>query len=242
MKLPETIKSDTQPFTVTSGALRVTDPYYSVDTWCSGQIDNVKNGNWLARVGYYRDEYDIEMSKKSIQRDFDEENRSNERWFSDDPKLVEHYHQKNQKEYDKRIAELAAYKGRPAYIRIAYETNADELMSAFDEYELLAIDVGVDSGQAGFFDLAHYTEALSDETTKRSDRGPKFESFYDSVGDLTCGDDSFGTIAFGAVASSGYGDGSYSAYAKRNDDGELIGAIIVFIGECEDEDGDDEEN
>ncbi len=36
-----------KPFQITSGAVRATDPCYSMDTWCAGSLANVLNGNWL---------------------------------------------------------------------------------------------------------------------------------------------------------------------------------------------------
>lgn len=35
------------PFVIASGAMRVTDPCYDMDTWCAGTLENVKNGTWL---------------------------------------------------------------------------------------------------------------------------------------------------------------------------------------------------
>ena len=35
---------------IVSGAVRVSDPCYDTDTWCSGEIKNVKNGNWDCKV------------------------------------------------------------------------------------------------------------------------------------------------------------------------------------------------
>lgn len=37
-------------FEVTSGALLVTDPCYQVPTWCTGRVENAKNGTWLAGI------------------------------------------------------------------------------------------------------------------------------------------------------------------------------------------------
>lgn len=37
-------------FKVTSGKLMVTDPCYERGTWCSGQLDKVRNGTWVGHV------------------------------------------------------------------------------------------------------------------------------------------------------------------------------------------------
>jgi len=44
------VKHEVGTFEVTSGALRVTDPCYDLDTWCAGTIGNVVNGSWNAYV------------------------------------------------------------------------------------------------------------------------------------------------------------------------------------------------
>ena len=54
MKLPEINSySPEKSFEVKSGALRVTDPCYDMDTWCAGTLEDVKNGKWLAHIGYH---------------------------------------------------------------------------------------------------------------------------------------------------------------------------------------------
>ena len=42
-------------FQIVSGKVRMTDPCYDVDTWCSGEVEDVKCGTWLATV-YHFDE------------------------------------------------------------------------------------------------------------------------------------------------------------------------------------------
>lgn len=249
-------RSSLRSFTVSSGALRVTDPCYSVDTWCSGQIENVKNGTWLAGVGYYRDPDEIAWSEKHIKdlydklaheeklllemEDISEIGNFSIKWRIEDL----------QRDIKKREEELTNYPGRVAFIHVAHESQIDEFnllqtgVEIDDSYTELSIDVGVDSGQAGFFDLALYTEALSDKSQHQNGYGQKdskFETFYDRVCDLTLDDNyQFGAIEFGAASMSGYGDGSYTAFDRRNADGEVIAAFIVFIGEGDDEEDDSE--
>lgn len=79
--------------------------------------------------------------------------------------------------------------------------------------EKMNIDVGVDSGQAGFFDLSHF-KGGQDEY---GDGG-----WYDQCCDLTLGP------AGGVVTSSGFGDGSYRCYVAR-DNGQIVAAKIVFV-------------
>lgn len=88
--------------------------------------------------------------------------------------------------------------------------------------KMYSVDIGVDSGQAGFFDYDKYPADPRDEINERE--------FYTPVSDLTLASD-FGTIDFGAVSSSGFGDGGYDLYVDKNDSGEAIAVWIEFIAE-----------
>ena len=95
---------------------------------------------------------------------------------------------------------------------------------AFIDWKELKFDIGVDSGQCGIFDYKKYpdTEADYDDT----------EGFYRKCCDITLGDEPYGSINFGVVSSSGFGDGSYTAYGIYEDDKEtLIGVRVVFIAD-----------
>jgi hypothetical protein len=60
--------------------------------------------------------------------------------------------------------------------------------------------------------------------------------WYSICCDNTLGEEGGGTIPYGCVSRSGYGDGGYSAYIVKDND-EIVGFKIVYIGdEEEDED------
>jgi hypothetical protein len=80
-------------------------------------------------------------------------------------------------------------------------------------------EVCVDSGQAGFFDYDEYPNVEEMD-----------EAFYSRVCELTS-ISSNGELDFGCVSPSGYGDGGYDCYTERNELGELVMALIDFIGE-----------
>jgi hypothetical protein len=117
---------------------------------------------------------------------------------------------------------------RVARLVVRHESFADADDREF--HEEIMNDFGVDSGQFGFFDRAKYAEQhggkYNDET-----------SFYGEVCKLTSGK----TLAvrnFGAVSTSGCGDGVYPVYIERDDQGLVIGAVAIFMDEDEDdEDG-----
>ena len=86
------------------------------------------------------------------------------------------------------------------------------------------IDVGVDSGQAGFFADELYP------TTKDGFEYSNKECFYGRVCEITSGEKSAGIVPEGVVSSSGFGDGGYKCLITRNDYNEIVGMKIVFIG------------
>jgi hypothetical protein len=103
----------------------------------------------------------------------------------------------------------------------------------------------VDSGQFGFFDFAHYRNDESAKELKKHDFGENYDresgdEWYRAACELTLGDESWGILPFGAVSSSGYGDGFYMVKGIKDDNGEYVAFCVEYIGQDEDdEDGDD---
>lgn len=172
-------------FEVTSGKLVISDPCYTLDTWCMAVVSNVRNGTYL------------------IKHD----------------------------EKDGRISELRA-------------VHAEHRLPMWKE---ISGDIGVDSGQCGIFDADHYRKDTDYpmesqfEKDGYDDTGDG-EHWYSHCCDVTLGDDGVGAIIGGAVASSGYGDGVYEAYATYNKEGEVVGIKIIFITEEEEDEEDYEED
>lgn len=168
-------------FEITSGVMRVTDPCYDKETWCSGTLD-AKNGTWEAYV-----------------------TKSDE----------------------------GSWGIRAASLIVMHESAG--IAYSNDDWELTNIDVGVDSGQAGFFDNAKYPDTES--TGEYGDT----DTFYGQICDLTHSEKDrskvAGVMEFGAASVSGYGDGGYRCYVRRMN-GVVVAAKIIFIGE---EEIDDEE-
>lgn len=204
-------------FEMKSGKMRVTDPCYDKKTWCSGVIENVLSGVWFA---------------ENIILDNEQTNG----WGNRNGELIVWH-----KDYD------------PSAI-----------------IELTSIDVGVDSGQAGFFDDEEYPTGDTGEYGNT-------DTFYGKICEGTAGEPkqqkrkiygeadikllsetidadtlnslsnleiteqvydylSIANVGFGVACHSGYGDGGYNCFVKRNPDGKVIAAKIVFIDdEPEDE-------
>jgi hypothetical protein len=94
--------------------------------------------------------------------------------------------------------------------------------------------IGVDSGQAGFFQLERYHE------DGRGEYG-KDDTFYGKICNLTLSDKQAGVIEYGCASSSGFGDGVYRLETIENKEKETVAARIVFITSEEDEEDYDDE-
>lgn len=90
------------------------------------------------------------------------------------------------------------------------------------------IDVGVDSGQAGFYDEAFYQDnsIFKGMPEPEHDYG---DLWYNHACDITLSEMSAGVMPYGVVSSSGFGDGSYVCYTHKGSDGEIDFAFVIFM-------------
>jgi hypothetical protein len=127
-----------------------------------------------------------------------------------------------------KVTDEGSWGNRIAELRVCHNGES------FSDYEFdreYNFEVSVDSGQAGFFDCLYYP--MGESTGEYGE----LDTFYGKVCEMTISPKSAGVLSFGAVSSSGYGDGGYNLYTvKRN--GVVLAAKIVFIPD-EDEDEDD---
>jgi hypothetical protein len=108
----------------------------------------------------------------------------------------------------------------------------------------LPFSFGVDSGQFGFFDHANYRNDESAKELKKYEFGDDFDNkegdtWYRACADLTLGKDSWGVIPFGAVSSSGFGDGSYEVRGIKDSNGEYVAFCVEYIGQDDEDEFDD---
>ena len=89
------------------------------------------------------------------------------------------------------------------------------------------IDVGVDSGQAGFYDDTRYRDnsIFDGLTPAKSDFG---DEWFNHCCDCTLSSMQAGVIPYGVVSTSGYGDGSYDCIYHTGKDGLIDFAFIIF--------------
>ena len=121
---------------------------------------------------------------------------------------------------------------RVAEIITTFVNDSVDILDTIEESKWIdsGIDVGVDSGQCGIFDDSKYPKT-KEELGEWGDES----SFYGKCCDLTDTYEKGGLLDFGAVSSSGYGDGSYTClYAEKND--KISTIRIIFIPDDEDED------
>jgi len=98
-------------------------------------------------------------------------------------------------------------------------------------------EVGVDSGQAGIFDAQYYR----DDSVFPADKSPESEfdaadRWYDFCCDATAQEHNAGVIPYGAVSSSGFGDGGYDCVYYTDPSDQVVMVVIAFIGDDKNED------
>lgn len=107
----------------------------------------------------------------------------------------------------------------------AYHHSAAE-QGAFLEWIKCPFVAGVDSGQAGIFDIQKYRIPDADATLDSSDTDTKW---YYACCDITESGEEAGVLDGGVVSRTGIGDGAYGVYKAVNEQDQVVGVKIVFI-------------
>lgn len=162
-----------------SSNVMVSDPCYSLGTWCQTKLENVLAGNYVVHT--IRDDEDPDDSRN---------------WGL---VVIHEDYVGKKKRWQKHC------------------------------------EIGVDSGQAGIFDLASYRNDKIFEgiTSKFEDSGYKSdgedgENWYAHMCDRTLyTKESWGSYDAGVVSSSGWGDGSYPVKVQK-EKGRIVGIFIDF--------------
>ena len=114
-----------------------------------------------------------------------------------------------------------------------YEEAKDEI---FLNWEIHPKEIGVDSGQAGIFDMKSYrVDGLEMEVPEKTFDGKTFElpieekgdEWYNKMCKFTLSENMWGYYDGGVVCRSGYGDGAYTLYVAK-DEGKIIAMMIDF--------------
>lgn len=163
--------------------MRVSDPCYAPDVWCSGVLDTVP-GSWAAA---------ILVSDEGI--------------------------------WGNRVAILAA-KHEACSLPLETRTINDTVLGVHNYlppkgWQVADFAVGVDSGQAGFFDNENFVAR----------NGGHDDAWYSQMCDITLSRARAGVFSDGVVTSSGYGDGGYPCAYHTSVDGKADFVYVVFIYE-----------
>lgn len=105
-----------------------------------------------------------------------------------------------------------------------HDSVAEE--GAYLEWIKCPFVVGVDSGQAGIFDIHHYRIPDADAEQGRDDTD---NEWYLSCCDITESGEEAGVLDGGVVSRTGVGDGAYGVYKAVNEQDRVVGVKIVFI-------------
>jgi len=215
-------------FSTTSGRLRITDPCYDRSTWCAGVVDNCSKGEWEA----FTEKREVEGwgNRNALLLVRSKDKTAVSDWellnieVGVDAGMAGVFDEDLFKTKLKTPVKLT---GRKEYDRKRWEHLVKEAESLKDDSNFLV---------KGLFNRRH-EEAV--ERLKEFDAEPaKISSdFYDVCCSLTFSNVGAGTLEYGAVSSSGFGDGSYAAYARKTITGEVAEIKIVFM---DDEKSDEE--
>lgn len=129
-------------------------------------------------------------------------------------------------------SEVEMREGRVGALRASTE------VPFYSQYNEHVANIPVDSGQAGIFEIGAYrNDNLVEAEPKfwkeyqKSCKSTPGEYWYAACCDAKLyGDNPYGEVPGGVVASSGYGDGVYSVEVVREDD-EIVAIKITFIEE-----------
>ena len=136
-------------------------------------------------------------------------------------------------EFGVRVALMTAKHETVRSFSLCGNIRADDQYVYYNSnWEVCSFGVGVDSGQAGLFDAAHYRD------DHVFDNAPEAEHDFDRVWynhccDCTLGKQQAGVIPFGVVSCSGYGDGCYTALQHKNAAGKVDCIVILFLEDQE---------
>lgn len=132
-------------------------------------------------------------------------------------------------------------------LQVCHESLGDLPIQDYHSLTKTDIDAGVDSGQCGFFDDKLFPD-------DKSQLEYEDDTFYGGCCAATLDDNGPGggvvhllpkdaqSPIMGAVSSSGFGDGSYDVYVRKNEHDQVVLALLVYIGDDEDESEEDEED
>jgi len=243
------------------GKMRVTDPCYTPGTWCSYVLDNVQPGLWQCQGGLFIDEHDELRSKNQISRINKTIEKLKESFLDNQDRIDVAHNEWLVRDYER---ERARWEGESFRVGVLWAgigvTRGEEffrpllVISELDEEEdtdtvkpyhhqgLVKVEkahIGVDSGQAGFFDDNVYVNRYFNFVNPGKPVDKMDEAMYDIIGDGTCNDDGLDPVgvakysdqaeAFGIASLTGYGDGGYDLFVGESPTGQINEVMLLFV-------------
>lgn len=202
-----------------SDKVMVSDPCYGLNTWCQGVVENVLSGEYECKVGFSDEDIfgmrvaDIEVVHKDYVDQF-LDYRAEEFEVGVDSGTAGIFDYKYYKRYHTDRSE-AKHVNDEWYDKVFTLTYVHEKNPNYEPFK------------CNYDDEDHFDKWKAYE--KDWTRSEPYLSHFDG-----------NTIdGLGLVSSSGYGDGGYTCWTAKNDEGKVIAIRVEFIGEY-DEDEDDE--
>lgn len=219
-------------FQVVGNTILVTDPCYSLGTWCQVQIKKAEPGNWKGYLFNITNQRDIDRINEEIA--YEEKNLE---YYSkievpfettERGSLIESL-TKSTKE---RISELMGISPGIVNVLLAHHDSIDPFTSFENEWKLVKGTAGVDSGQMAICGLEFWKQNPLDYEGEESitESGMKnrgTDGDYWKIWELTSKNHG-GVYKNGAIVSAtGYGDGSYDVFQLRANK-KVVGVAVVF--------------
>lgn len=218
--------------------LVVSDPCYTLNTWCMAVLENVLPGNYkcflekteegsvseiLSEILIVHENYKINKEDVNNWEDYDIGVDSGQAGFYNYSYFKQYSDMRNldearwREEYYTPICDLTYHIEENLNYKKEVKEYEDKINQL--EEELLIYDKENDK----YIELnKEFCSLLSSKINIETRR-----YFYVSDGGI------LKEKAF--VSSSGYGDGGYNCYTKKNEDGKIIAAKVIFIGEEEED-------
>ena len=201
-----------------SDKVMVSDPCYGLNTWCQGVVENVLPGEYECIVGFSDEDIfgmrvaDIEV----VHKDYFE-------------KFLDYREEAFEVGVDSGTAGIFDYE----YYK-KYHTDRNETEHVDDDWYDRTGDLTFVTKRN-----PHYEEFPWDDNAE--DMAAQYKRFREWTNDVW---KSWPTIqcfdantmdGLGFVSSSGYGDGGYTCWTAKNDEGKVVAIRVEFIGEYDDE-------
>ena len=210
-------------FTVNGTEIRVSDPGYDKEVWCCGTIEDMAPGKYKAFVAYSEDpDWGRRVEMLLIKHASSQcQTRSANYVCSDEDKIYWSY----------------------GWERVPITVGVDSGQCGFFDEAMYYVPESVLKNQAWVRRMNAQIKELT--TQNRLEEAQKVkQKLLDAIGKLptdfddvwytacchlTLGDVEAGVIPYGAVSASGYGDGSYDCFVRRELNGEGYMACILYL-------------